>query len=77
MLLALVTTIAPLVVDATPLESHIWKLDVPLSGEVKVVSSMFFDLGVFLVVVAVVLMVLLSLGTREPMLVGDDEGELT
>lgn len=77
LLLALVTTITPLVVDATPLESHIWKLDVPLIGEVKVVSSMFFDLGVFLVVVAVVLMVLLSLGTREPMLVGDDVGELT
>ncbi|MFM8794662.1 MAG: MnhB domain-containing protein [Acidimicrobiales bacterium] len=75
LLLALATTVAPLAVDATPLESHIWKLDVPLIGEVKVVSSMFFDLGVFLVVVAVVLMVLLSLGARGAMLVGDDGGE--
>lgn len=76
LLLALVTTVAPLLVDATPLESHIWKLDVPLVGEVKVVSSMFFDLGVFLVVVAVVLMVLLSLGARGSVLVGDDGGEM-
>lgn len=76
LLLALVTTVAPLLVDATPLESHIWKLDVPLVGEVKIVSSMFFDLGVFLVVVAVVLMVLLSLGARGSVLVGDDGGEM-
>jgi multicomponent Na+:H+ antiporter subunit A len=70
--LALVTTVIPLVVDASPLESHIWKLNVPFIGEVKVVSSMFFDLGVFFVVVAVVLMVLLSLGARGESLVGDD-----
>ncbi|MFM7047296.1 MAG: MnhB domain-containing protein [Actinomycetota bacterium] len=64
LLLALVTTTAPLVVGGAPLESHIWPLDVPLIGEVKVVSSMFFDLGVFVVVVSVVLMVLQALGTR-------------
>jgi len=64
LLLALVTTAAPLVVGGAPLESHIWPLDVPLIGEVKVVSSMFFDLGVFVVVVSVVLMVLQALGTR-------------
>lgn len=64
LLLALVTTAAPLVVGLAPLESHIWPLDVPLIGELKVVSSMFFDLGVFVVVVSVVLMVLQALGTR-------------
>jgi multisubunit Na+/H+ antiporter MnhB subunit len=64
LLLALVTTATPLVVGGAPLESHIWPLDVPLIGEVKVVSSMFFDLGVFVVVVSVVLMVLQALGTR-------------
>lgn len=72
LLLALATTVIPLAVDASPLESHIWKLDIPLIGEVKVVSSMFFDLGVFFVVVAVVLMVLLSLGARGESLVVDD-----
>jgi len=73
LLLALGTTAAPLFVDATPLESHIWKLEVPLIGEVKVVSSMFFDLGVFFVVVAVVLMILLSLGTRQSTVFGDED----
>ena len=73
LLLALGTTAAPLFVDARPLESHIWKLDVPLIGEVKVVSSMFFDLGVFFVVVAVVLMILLSLGTRQSTVFGDED----
>ena len=72
LLLALGTTALPLAFNATPLESHIWKLDVPLIGEVKVVSSMFFDLGVFFVVVAVVLMVLLSLGTRQSKLFAED-----
>ena len=64
LLLALVTTTAPLVVGGAPLESHIWPLDAPLIGEVKLVSSMFFDLGVFVVVVSVVLMVLQALGPR-------------
>jgi len=73
LLLALGTTVAPLSLGATPLESHIWKLDVPLIGEVKVVSSMFFDLGVFFVVVAVVLMILLSLGTRQSTVFGDED----
>lgn len=77
LLLALGTTLAPLAVDASPLESHIWKLDVPIVGEVKLVSSMFFDLGVFFVVVAVVLMVLLSLGARGESLVGDDGAEVS
>lgn len=74
LLLALATTVAPLAVGATPLESHIWKLDVPLIGEVKLVSSMFFDLGVFFVVVAVVLMILSSLGARGATLASDEGG---
>ena len=73
LLLALGTTVTPLFVGATPLESHIWKLDVRLIGEVKIVSSMFFDLGVFFVVVAVVLMILLSLGTRQSTVFGDED----
>jgi len=45
---------------------------VPIIGEGKLVSSTLFDVGVFLVVVATVLMVLLSLGARGTSLVGDD-----
>lgn len=65
LLVALATTAAPLFVGSTPLESHIWSLDVPVIGEVKLVSSTFFDLGVFFVVVATVLLVLQSLGTND------------
>lgn len=71
LLVALVTTVAPLFVDAAPLESHIWSLDIPLIGEVKLVSSTFFDIGVFLVVVATVLLMLQSLGTNDEPGVGE------
>ncbi len=77
LLLALVTTAVPLLVGGAPLESHIWSLDVPVVGEVKVVSSMFFDLGVFAVVVAVVLIVLQALGTRGALVAEDRRGGST
>jgi multicomponent Na+:H+ antiporter subunit A len=56
------TTIAPLLFGDTLLESAIWKIDVPLIGTVKVVSSAFFDLGVYVLVIGVVLAVLVALG---------------
>ena len=64
LLLALVTTAAPLFVGGAPLESYIWSITLPQIGKVKIVSSTFFDFGVFFVVVAVVLLVLTFLGTR-------------
>lgn len=64
LIVALTTTIAPTVAGSAPLESHIWKISVPLIGDVKFVSSTFFDLGVFFVVVAVVLVILQALGTE-------------
>lgn len=64
LLLALVTTAAPLFVGGAPLESYIWSITLPQIGKVKIVTSTFFDFGVFFVVVAVVLMVLTFLGTR-------------
>ncbi len=73
LMFALATTVAPLVVGATPLESNIWKFSLPLVGEVKLVSSTFFDIGVFFVVVAVVLMILSSLGTHGSSSTSDGE----
>jgi multicomponent Na+:H+ antiporter subunit A len=64
LLAAFGTTLAPLIAGGSPLESYIWKLDVPVIGEVKFVSSTLFDLGVFAVVVAVVLLILRALGTE-------------
>lgn len=44
------------------LESGIVKLHPPLLGEVKIVSALFFDIGVYLVVIGLVLGLLLTLG---------------
>ncbi len=63
LLVAVVTAIVPLVVGGALLESQIWFVDVPLVGEVKVVSSTAFDVGVYLLVVGVVLAVLVALGS--------------
>lgn len=60
--IAMVTALAPLAFGDALLQSTIWKLDVPLVGEVKVVSSTFFDIGVYLLVVGVTLLTLVSLG---------------
>ena len=72
---SLATAAAPMFVGGVLLESHIWLLDIPVIGEVKLVSSLFFDLGVYLVVVGVVLAVLVSLGVEGGALDPADEGE--
>jgi multicomponent Na+:H+ antiporter subunit A len=46
------------------LESTIIQLDLPVLGQVKLVTSLFFDIGVFGVVVGLVLDVLRSLGAE-------------
>lgn len=61
LLVALATAIGPLFAGQPLLTSAIWKPTVPLIGTVKVVSSTFFDLGVFLVVLGVVTSVVRSL----------------
>lgn len=64
LVVALVTALVPVVVGDALLESNIWKVDVPAIGEVKVVSSMFFDIGVYLLVIGVVRAVLASLSAE-------------
>ncbi|MEX1104747.1 MAG: MnhB domain-containing protein [Ilumatobacteraceae bacterium] len=61
--LAILTAVAPLLFGDPLLTSTIWKLEVPLIGEVKIVSSAAFDLGVYVLVIGVVLAVLLALGS--------------
>lgn len=73
---SLATAAAPMFVGGVLLESHIWLLDIPVVGEVKLVSSLFFDLGVYLVVVGVVIAVLVSLGIEGGALEGADDGDL-
>lgn len=72
---SLITAAAPLFVGGVLLESHIWQLDIPVVGDVKLVSSVFFDLGVYLVVVGVVLAVLVSLGIEGGAIAPTDDPE--
>lgn len=59
------TAMIPLFVGGSLLESHIWKGELPGFGEVKIVSSTFFDIGVYLLVIGVVLSVLVALGINQ------------
>ena len=66
-----------LLLTGNPLRSLLIDLHVPLLGEVHFVTSLFFDLGVFLVVVGLVLDILRSLGAeidRQGELAGQDVG---
>lgn len=60
LVLAIVTGLTSLVVDDAFLESAIWKSDVALIGEIKIVSSSVFDIGVHILVVGVVMAVLVA-----------------
>lgn len=60
LVLAMVTGLTSLVVDDAFLESAIWKSDVALIGEIKIVSSSIFDIGVHILVVGVVMAVLVA-----------------
>lgn len=56
------TAIAPMLFGLDPLTRAVWEADLPLVGHVEFVTSTFFDIGVYLVVVGLVLDVLRSLG---------------
>lgn len=75
LLIAVATALVPLAYGDALLESAIWKLNFPVIGEVKLVTSSIFDVGVYFLVIGVVLLSLVSLGA-DP--IQDDEmlGEL-
>ncbi|MFC4126149.1 Na+/H+ antiporter subunit A [Nocardia rhizosphaerae] len=62
--LAAGTATASLLLGAPPLSSAIVEVTLPILGDIKLVTALFFDLGVYLVVVGLVLDVLRSLGAR-------------
>jgi multicomponent Na+:H+ antiporter subunit A len=64
LLLAGGTGVAALVLGGQVLESTYWEWTLPVLGHVKLVSPLFFDVGVYLVVVGLVLDVLRSLGAE-------------
>ncbi|NMO91876.1 Na+/H+ antiporter subunit A [Actinomycetospora sp. TBRC 11914] len=56
--------LAGLVLGGEVLQTAVLELDVPVLGHVKLVTSLFFDVGVYLIVVGLVLDILRSLGAE-------------
>jgi multicomponent Na+:H+ antiporter subunit A len=68
------TAVGSLLVGAPVLSSALIEVDVPVLGTVKFVTALFFDLGVYLIVVGLVLDVLRSLGARIDVEMGEQHG---
>ena len=62
LLLASVTATGPLLFGNAPLEAAEWEIDMPVFGHLKFSSVLAFDIGVYLVVVGLVLMVFEAFG---------------
>jgi len=58
------TAVGSMLLGAPALSSALIEMQVPVLGTVKFVTALFFDLGVYLIVVGLVLDVLRSLGAR-------------
>ncbi|MCF6386345.1 Na+/H+ antiporter subunit A [Mycobacterium sp. MBM] len=64
LLLSAGTAVTSLLLGAPVLSSAVLQLDIPILGDIKLVTALFFDLGVYLIVVGLVLDILRSLGAR-------------
>lgn len=62
LLLSAATVLVPVLLGSAPLESAEFETDLPLLGHLKVTSALPFDIGVYLVVLGLVLMVFESFG---------------
>jgi len=58
------TAITSLFLGAPALSSAVFEITVPVLGDIKLVTALFFDLGIYLIVIGLVLDVLRSLGAR-------------
>ena len=66
LLVATLTALAPLMLDLSFLESGYVEVAVPLIGDVKLVSAVLFDIGVYLLVVGMSLGLVRALGEFGP-----------
>lgn len=64
LILAVGAAVVPLFFGLAPLSSAVWEAEIPGVGHIEFVSSTFFDIGVYLVVIGLVLDVLRSLGAE-------------
>jgi len=60
LMIALSVGLTSLIVDGSFQESAIWKWHVPVIGDVKIVSSSLFDIGVHILVVGVVMAIVVA-----------------
>ncbi len=60
---AVISALAPVAFGGSVLQSAVFDLTLPIWGEVKLVTALFFDIGVYLVVVGLALDVVRSLGS--------------
>ena len=67
LLIATVTAVIPLFFGGSLLEGAAYVLEPPLLGEIKLTSAQAFDIGVYLVVVGLVLMMFESFGDDPPL----------
>lgn len=58
--LAVITTTAPLAFGYNVMDSQLWDIHLPVIGDVHIVTAGFFDIGVHVLVVGVVMSILLT-----------------
>jgi len=63
---AAITALVPVVLGDPVMSSALWDYDVPVLGKVKTTSALFFDTGVYLLVVGLVFMVFEAFGGDPP-----------
>ncbi|WLP92354.1 Na+/H+ antiporter subunit A [Gordonia sp. NB41Y] len=64
LLISASTAVASMFLGAPALSSAVFEITVPVLGHIKLVTALFFDLGIYLIVIGLVLDVLRSLGAR-------------
>ncbi|TKG60053.1 MnhB domain-containing protein [Prauserella endophytica] len=60
--IAVLTALVPALVGQPVLSSAIWKLSLPVLGELKFTTNLFLDIGVYLLIVGVVIDLLRTVG---------------
>ena len=65
-LLAGITAVVPLLFGDPVMSSALWEADVPVLGKVKTTSALFFDSGVYILVVGMIFMVFEAFGGEPP-----------
>lgn len=64
LLISAASVVVPLTLGYPPLTSTVWDVTLPQVGELHIVSAVFFDAGVYLIVIGLVLHILRSLGAQ-------------